>query len=183
MAKKVSSSRTRSTKKTGKHKEGKHRHKSVESHRGTVRIKTKVSPQQLDLDEAIKLDILHFLPRTSVKSPTYNYSDIKPLLSFLGYNQEDSSKLLEANPSTLSRWKNSDKPVDIGKIRSKVILDIDEVIAKGVRLFGGEESFQDWLNTNNYALGDVKPVDLLKDVYSIELVEEAIDAMSWGSYL
>ena len=130
-----------------------------------------------------RLSSFHFLPVLEDDSPTYAYSQIKPLLSFLGYNQEDSSILLEANASTLSRWKNSETPVDIGKLRSKVILDIDEIIAKGVRVFGSEALFQEWLNTSNYALGDVKPVDLLKDVYSIELVEDAIDAISWGSYV
>ena len=125
----------------------------------------------------------HFLPELKEESPTYKYNQIKPLLNFLGYNQGDSSQLLETNASTLSRWKNSDKPVDIGKLRSKVVLDIDEIIAKGVRVFGNEQLFQDWLNTSNYSLGDVKPVDLLKDIYSIELVEDAIDALSWGSYV
>lgn len=124
----------------------------------------------------------HFLPELKEESPTYKYNQIKPLLNFLGYNQGDSSELLETNASTLSRWKNSEKPVDIGKLRSKVVLDIDEIIAKGVRIFGNEQLFQDWLNTTNYSLGDAKPVDLLKDIYSIELVEDAIDALSWGSY-
>lgn len=125
----------------------------------------------------------HFLPATAEERPTFNYSEILPLLQFLGYNQEESSELLETNASTISRWKNSDKPVDIGKLRSKVVLDIDEIITKGVRIFGDEEHFQEWLNASNYALGDVRPVDLLKNVYSIALVEDTLDALFWGNYL
>ena len=114
---------------------------------------------------------------------SFVYKEVNPILEFLGYNQAESSELLETNPSTISRWKNAKKQVDIGKLRSKVFLELDEIIAKGIQIFGSEELFQEWLNTTNYALGDVKPVDMLKDVYSMELVEEALDALTWGDYL
>ncbi|WP_430966721.1 antitoxin Xre/MbcA/ParS toxin-binding domain-containing protein [Spongiimicrobium sp. 2-473A-2-J] len=163
--------------------------KSRSSHRtvvhgSSVQATTLVGASK-DLDVSVKTNIVsfHFLPVLKKERPTYKYNQIKPLLNFLGYNQGDSSELLETNASTLSRWKNSDKPVDIGKLRSKIVLDIDEIISKGVRVFGNEQLFQDWLNTSNSSLGDVKPVDLLKDIYSIELVEDAIDALSWGSYV
>ncbi len=125
----------------------------------------------------------HFLPALGNEKVAYQFSEITPVLEFLGYNQGESSELLETNPSTFSRWKNSDKPVGIGKLRSKVVNDIDEIISKGIRIFGSEKLFQEWLNTTNYSLGDVRPVDLLKDVYAIGLVEESLDALSWGSYL
>jgi len=141
------------------------------------------SPKNIDDPAEAATPSFHFLPVLEEERNTYQYNQISPLLNFLGYSQGDSSELLETNASTLSRWKNSDKPVDIGKLRSKIILDIDEIISKGVRVFGSELLFQEWLNTSNHSLGDVKPVDLLKDVYSIELVEDAIDALSWGSYI
>lgn len=140
------------------------------------------SPKNLDDPAGAVTPSFHFLPVLEEERNTYQYNQISPLLNFLGYSQSDSSELLETNASTLSRWKNSDKPVDIGKLRSKIILDIDEIISKGVRVFGSEQLFQEWLNTSNHSLGDIKPVDLLKDVYSIELVDDAIDALSWGSY-
>lgn len=130
-----------------------------------------------------KFYAIHFLPESAEENPTFSYSEILPLLKYLGYTQEESSELLETNSSTISRWKNSDKPVDIGKLRSKVVLDIDEIVSKGVRIFGNEQLFQEWLNTSNYILGDVRPVELLKNVYSLELVEDTLDALSWGSYL
>jgi len=125
----------------------------------------------------------HFLPVLQKGRVSYMFREVNPLLTYLGYTQGDSSELLEIDPSTISRWKNSKKSVDIGKLRSKLLLNLDEIIAKGIRIFGNEELFSEWLNSTNYALGDVKPVDLLKDVYSMELVEEALDAMSWGDYL
>lgn len=182
--------------------------KSIESHRATKSIKVRESSNKkkgtvtcrIDSESVAKVNKLkyaaitgreitvsapeyHFLPILKKGRVSYAFREVNPLLSYLGYTQGDSSELLETDPSTISRWKNSKKSVDIGKLRSKVLLNLDEIMAKGIRIFGNEELFREWLNTTNYALGDIKPVDLLKDVYSMELVEGALDAMSWGDYL
>lgn len=60
---------------------------------------------------------------------------------------------------------------------------VDEIIAKGVRIFGNEVLLKEWLDSTNDALGGSKPVDLLMDPYGVIQVEEAIDALSWGNYL
>lgn len=145
----------------------------------------KARKQRLDalLSLPSGVPMFYFLHNLDDNKDTFLYKEVNPVLAFLGYNQGESSELLETNPSTLSRWKNSKKEVDIGKLRTKVFLELDEIIAKGIRIFGSEELFQEWLNTTNYSLGDVKPVNLLKDVYSISLVEEVLDALSWGDYL
>lgn len=107
------------------------------------------------------------------------YGQIKPIMKYLGYSIQEMADILEVNSSTLSRWKKDDKP--IGKMRSKTIYDIDRILSKGIGIFGSEPAFKKWLNTSNYALGDKKPLELLKDPYGIELVENAIEAMSWGN--
>lgn len=61
--------------------------------------------------------------------------------------------------------------------------DIDHIITKGIRIFGSEEKFKEWLHTTNQALGDKKPIELLKDPYGIEVVDNAIEAMSWGNIM
>lgn len=109
------------------------------------------------------------------------FGQIKPMINYLGYSQQEIADVLEVDPSTLSRWKKDDKP--IGKLRSKAMYDIDHIIAKGIRIFGSEANFRDWLNTVNYALGDKKPIELIKDPYGIELVDNAVEAMSWGNFM
>lgn len=110
-----------------------------------------------------------------------NYSEVEPMIAFLGYNQKESATFLEVNPGTISRWKKNKNK--IGRLRTKNVLDVDEIIAKGIRIFGSEEKFKEWLHTSNYALGDVAPIELLKDPYGIERVEEAIDGLSYGTYI
>ena len=137
----------------------------------------------------VGIPITHFL-HTEDKAGSDNSSEaetvlafgqIKPMIKYLGYSQQEVANILEVDPSTLSRWKKEDKP--IGKLRSKTMYDIDHIITKGIRIFGSEENFKEWLYTTNYALGDKKPVELLKDPYGIEMVDSAIEAMSWGNVM
>ena len=123
----------------------------------------------------------HFIQAEDNAGRELFYEEVEPVLGFLGYNQKEAATFLEVDPGTISRWKRS--KTRIGQLRSKNLLDVDHIIAKGIRIFGNEESFREWLNTANHALGDVAPVELLKNPYGVEQVEEAVDALSWGNYL
>ncbi len=113
--------------------------------------------------------------------PALFYNDILPLINFLGFRQKDLADFLHVDASTITRWKKNE--TEIGILRAKIILDIDEIIAKGVRIFGSEADFKDWLISLNYALGNQRPLDLFKDPYGTESVDEALEAISWGVYL
>lgn len=130
----------------------------------------------------------HFLSDPAVAAPKQEaydyelyYKQVEPILQFLDYSQQETAVVFEVNASTLSRWKKEDK--SIGRLRSKTMYDIDSVIAKGIRIFGSEDRLKEWLNTTNYALGDKKPVDMLKDPYGVALVNNALEAISWGNVM
>lgn len=126
----------------------------------------------------------YFIPddHTTVSEPQeYYYRQIDPIIQYLGYSQAEVATLLEVDPSTLSRWRKQDK--SIGKLRTKAVSELDQLIAKGVRIFGSATAFREWLNTTNISLKDQKPVDLLKELDGFELVDEALDALSWGSVM
>lgn len=116
-----------------------------------------------------------------VAEPELAYGQIKPMIQYLGYSQQEIAAVLEVDPSTLFRWNKDDKT--IGRLRSKTMYDIDNIISKGVMIFGSEAQLKEWLHTINYALGDKKPIDLLKDPYGVDLVENAMEAMAWGNIL
>lgn len=129
----------------------------------------------------------YFLKRPTAKEMAklaiseLTFAQISPIIEFFDFKQKDVAEFLDVNESTVSRWRTKDS--DIGSLRTKNVIDVDEIIAKGVRIFGSEESFKEWLNTSNYALGDQKPIELLKNPYGVEMVEEAIDGLSWGAYV
>lgn len=120
-------------------------------------------------------------PTVAAEPPMLDYRKISPLVDYLGMSAQDMAAMLDVDRTTLIRWKKENKA--LGKLRSKVIYDMDHLIAKGVRVFGSESSFEEWLNLPNYALGDKKPLDLLKDPYGLEKVDDAIEAMMWGNML
>ena len=120
--------------------------------------------------------------RNEVREPEIlNYGQVETMLEFLGYNQKEAASFLEVDPATISRWKKNKN--EIGKLRTRNLMYVDEIIAKGVRIFGNEVLLKEWLDSTNDALGGSKPVDLLMDPYGVIQVEEAIDALSWGNYL
>lgn len=110
-----------------------------------------------------------------------SFHDTGELFDFLDFTQQDVSEMLEVDPSTLSRWRKEDRKLT--KMLTKSILEIDQVIAKGIRIFGTEELLSQWLHTQNTSLGDQKPATLMKNPYGIDRVDEAMEAMSWGSIL
>lgn len=110
-----------------------------------------------------------------------SFSETKVLFDFLGYSQQDVAEVMEVDPSTLFRWKKEDKTLT--RLLTKTIKDMDRIVAKGVRIFGAEALFSAWLYSPNHALGLKKPADLMRDPYGLELVDQALEALSWGSFL
>ncbi len=110
-----------------------------------------------------------------------DFKDTSVLFDFLEFTQADISELLEVDPSTLFRWKKDEKK--LSKVLTKNILDMDKVIAKGIRIFGSEAALAEWLQASNSSLGNQKPATLLKNPYGTELVDQAMEAMSWGAIL
>jgi putative toxin-antitoxin system antitoxin component (TIGR02293 family) len=117
----------------------------------------------------------------AVYNITVSFHDTGELFDFLDFTQQDVSEMLEVDPSTLSRWRKEDRKLT--KMLTKNILEMDQVIAKGIRIFGTEELLSQWLHTENTSLGDQKPATLMKNPYGISHVNEAMEAMSWGAIL
>lgn len=126
----------------------------------------------------------YFLKAVVAKDPTKTTElllrEIKPVFQFLDFNSSETAELLEVDRSTLSRWDGK-KP--IGKFRSKAVIELDSIIGKGIHLFGSQENFKQWMNTPNLAFGNKKPNELIKDPSGMELVHDALEALSWGNVM
>ncbi|MFD2200515.1 antitoxin Xre/MbcA/ParS toxin-binding domain-containing protein [Shivajiella indica] len=121
---------------------------------------------------------------TTVEEPLimeeqFNLSEAKVLFDYLHFNQADVAEVLEIDPSTLVRWKKEDKL--LSRLLTKTIKDMDKIIAKGIRIFGSEVNFLHWLNTSNEALGNQKPIDMMRNPNGLEWIDQALDALSWGN--
>ncbi len=65
-------------------------------------------------------------------------------------------------------------------IYSEKIIELIEVFKLGLEVFGDQNSFNQWLNTPNFALGKIKPFKLLKTSYGKELVISELTGISHG---
>ena len=57
-----------------------------------------------------------------------------------------------------------------------------EVINLGMEVFDTMDKFKLWLETPNYALGNLKPYDLLKDSYGKEMVVGELTRVEHGIF-
>ncbi|MBD3628284.1 antitoxin Xre/MbcA/ParS toxin-binding domain-containing protein [Cyclobacterium sp.] len=108
------------------------------------------------------------------------YAEIAPIIDFLELKMVDLAKAAAVSQSTVSRWSADSK---IGIPGSYQFFKMDEVIKKGMDIFGRESSLKSWLNTPNMALGQAKPVVLMVSMTGIDLVHEAIDALHFGNVM
>jgi putative toxin-antitoxin system antitoxin component (TIGR02293 family) len=110
---------------------------------------------------------------------TLDFHEITLIFDYLGFNSIEIAELLEVDPSTLFRWKKEDRKLNKGI--SKSLLEIDLILAKGIRIFGSEELLSTWLQLPNEAFGQQKPIDFLKNPYQIAHVDQALESLSWGN--
>lgn len=106
--------------------------------------------------------------------------DIESIIEYLGFKVPEIAKAAAVSPSTVSRWEPE---TSIGVPGSMQFFRIDEVIRKGVTLFGGEQEFKSWLDSPNLALGNAVPAKLIISLIGIELVDEALDALHYGNVM
>ncbi len=65
-------------------------------------------------------------------------------------------------------------------MHSEKIIEMAEVTQLGLEVFGSMEKLKLWLETPNFALGSLKPLELLKDSYGKEMVTEELTRINYG---
>jgi putative toxin-antitoxin system antitoxin component (TIGR02293 family) len=81
-------------------------------------------------------------------------------------SENDWANFLDLSTKSLQRYRASPKHY-FKSIHSEKIIEIAEVTKVGLDVFGNVEKLKLWLNTPSYALGKLKPLELLKDSYGI----------------
>jgi putative toxin-antitoxin system antitoxin component (TIGR02293 family) len=85
------------------------------------------------------------------------------------------SELINIVPISIDTYKRKS---DFNPAVTEKILEIEEVYRKGLEAFG--ESFHQWMNTENIALGSVTPKTLLKNSFGIRLLLDEIGRLEYG---
>lgn len=107
-------------------------------------------------------------------------SEIEFLVDYLELNVPEIAKAADVSTSTVSRWKTNSR---IGKSGAAQFFKIDEVVKKGVDVFGNLTDFKRWLNSPNMALGNVTPISLITSPIGVDRVDASLDALIYGDVL
>lgn len=112
--------------------------------------------------------------RQGVSYPLY-----QSVADYAPFSEADWAAIFDISTKSLQRYKQM-KDFRFRPIHSEKILEIAEVIREGLEVFGDLEKFQLWLDTPNYALGNILPKELLKDSYGKDLLMAELIRISHG---
>ena len=94
------------------------------------------------------------------------------------FTMQDWADFLHISGKTLSRYQKEDKVFDT--LQSEKILQIEMLYARGEEVFGDSEHFLIWLQTENLALGKIKPQDILDSGFGISLLMDELTRIEHG---
>lgn len=109
------------------------------------------------------------VPMTSVKSVS----------DFLGISLDKMSQLLNVSLRTFQRKKEEDI---MNAAVSQKTIDLAEVAARGIEVFGNKANFNAWLVEPLLSLGNKAPVDLLNTSTGTRLVMQTLGRLQHGIY-
>lgn len=94
------------------------------------------------------------------------------------FNISEWCNFLHLSERTLQRYKKDNKSFD--PIYSEKILELTMLYKLGIEVFGSKEHFSIWLNTNNVALGGIKPKSLLDTGFGMSLIKDELIKIQHG---
>jgi putative toxin-antitoxin system antitoxin component (TIGR02293 family) len=114
------------------------------------------------------------LVRTGV---TKEYLEKFKLQAKLDYQK--LAKVLSVTRATLINKKKKEK---FHQALSERIVSVEDLYTYGFEVFGDKEKFNQWMFTNNKALGGQPPYDLIDNVFGREEVRKVLGRIEYGVY-
>lgn len=102
---------------------------------------------------------------------------VRNLANYMSLTWRDMAGLLPIHERTLQRYAARKL---MSQIVSEQVLQLAEVAAFGMEVFGNPDNFRAWLSLPCAALGDRKPIDLLNSRFGIELVTDELGRIAHG---
>lgn len=107
------------------------------------------------------------------------YSLFDLIQEYTPFSESDWANFLDISTKSLQRYRVSSEH-HFKPIHSEKIIEMAEVTNVGLDVFGNMEKLRLWFNTPNYALGSLKPIELLKDSYGKEMVISELTRINHG---
>lgn len=110
------------------------------------------------------------------------YSIFELIQEMTPFTETEWADLLELSTKSLYRYKST-SGYTFKSSHSEKIIEMAEVTNIGLEVFGSMAKLKLWLITPVYALGNVKPIELLKDSYGKELVIKELTHIDQGIFV
>lgn len=107
-----------------------------------------------------------------------NYQTFNAVANASSFSAQEWSTILDVSERTLQRYKK--EKLKFSSLHSERILQIAMLYKLGTEVFGEKENFEQWLNTENLALGKSKPKDLLDSTFGIEMIKDELHRIEHG---
>lgn len=110
------------------------------------------------------------------------YTLFKQIKEITPFTENDWATFLDISTKSLQRYKKESDYV-FKPIHSEKIIELAEVTNLGKAIFDSTEQFYTWLNSSSLALGNIKPIELLKDSYGKEIVINELNRIDQGIFV
>lgn len=107
------------------------------------------------------------------------YSLFDLIQHYTPFSENEWANFLDISTKSLQRYRTS-ATHHFKPIHSEKIIEMAEVTKVGLDVFGNIEKLKLWLSTPSYALGKLKPIELLKDSYGKEMVISELNRINHG---
>jgi putative toxin-antitoxin system antitoxin component (TIGR02293 family) len=140
-------------------------------------LEDRLIPRSLDLAGLLKNKI--FLVHVIREGLPYIVFDL--IRESSPFSMQDWAGFLDISSKSLQRYKA--RKSQFRSIHSEKILELAEVTHAGMEVFNDRDKLRQWLEAENYALGGMRPLDLLKDSYGKELVLSELTRIDEGIFV
>jgi len=106
------------------------------------------------------------------------YVQFRNLVKSIPMTYEDWSLVLHISERTLQRYKKENRVFD--PVESEKILRIIMLFNFGKQLFGSVKDFNSWLNTENVAMGGIRPREILDTTFGIDWIKDELVRIEQG---
>jgi putative toxin-antitoxin system antitoxin component (TIGR02293 family) len=106
------------------------------------------------------------------------YSLFDLIQHYTPFSENDWANFLNLSTKSIQRYKFASK--NFKPLQSEKIIEMAEVTKVGLDVFGEMEKLKLWLNTPNFSLGKLKPIELLTDSYGKEMVIGELTRINYG---
>lgn len=98
------------------------------------------------------------------------------------FTESDWANILDLSSKSLHRYK-AENGFSFKPAHTEKILEMAELTKVGLGVFGTMDAFKLWLNTPSYALGGMKPMELLLDSFGKNLVLDELIRVEHGIFV